>query len=191
MDGDRSFSTRNAATAPMYPQITTEDISSRVRDMEKIRVRTYLLIRIIVLLLIVILGIQITDIAYSNVQRSALYELASQEREFITSGFFPRLMDALRKSFEEQHHGPLHNILGAIGDGIQSLFGSSDTTQYRVKSLEDGVGGQVGSKARGKRSIVANGNGEVDDDHSLKYELFDLVERLAWMYLNETSQRVH
>jgi len=161
-----------------------------IRDRERVRARTYLLVRIIVVIQLVILGIQVTDIAYSNVQRSALYELASQEREFITSGFFPKLMDAMRRSFEEQHHGPLHNILGAIGDGVSSLFGFGSSNPKAIPHLEveENVAGRR-SKAmpRGKRSLLALESGEADVDHSLKYELFDLVEKLAWLYLNETA----
>jgi len=166
-------------------------MSDPLREKEKIRARTYLLVRVIVLIQLVILGIQITDITYSNVQRSALYELASQEREFITSGFFPKLMDAMRKSFEEQHHGPLHNILGAIGDGVSSLFGFGSSNPKAIPHLEieENVAGRRSkSQTRGKRSIVSPEPGEIEDGHLLKYELFDLVEKIAKMYLNESSE---
>jgi hypothetical protein len=60
-------------------------------------------------------------------------EIESNERKFIHSGFFPKIMQALDTAHTEQHYGPLKKIFSGIGDAVSNWFSPEvKAVQYSV-----------------------------------------------------------
>jgi len=82
---------------------------------------------------LLILSLVAADMGVGIVMRSNIVQLNEEGRKMITSGFFPKIMHALNVAHEDQHHAPLHNILGGVGDVITSWF--SSPKQAKIKQL--------------------------------------------------------
>jgi len=77
---------------------------------------------------VMVMLLQISTLSFIIVTSHHVKVLESEERKFIHSGFFPKIMHALEVAHSDKHFGPLKQIFGGVGNLVSSWFSPSKRT---------------------------------------------------------------
>jgi len=85
---------------------------------------------------VMVMLLQISTLSFIIVTSHQVKVLESEERKFIHSGFFPKIMHALEVAHSDKHFGPLKQIFGGVGNLVSSWFTPSRKTARVLNHAE-------------------------------------------------------